>query len=131
MRFSSFLSITTILLNGFVLSEEEIPLKEGSLPTICSDSDECEDKWKKTCRGSQRLKPHQNGLWEEGFPTQTTSVNVPLCEGEISIASNGEICVDGRVSYSQINQFIQKNSSFTEKDSIYTPSADSISITGK
>ena len=49
------------------------------------------------CRRDPRLVPHQNGLWKEGFP-DTDESHVSLCRGVITLAENGEICVDGRVS---------------------------------
>jgi len=82
-----------------------------------------------TCHRRERFVPHIRSLWKEGYPIATGS-DVAMCEGTITLAENGEICIDGRVSYLQLANFVQESSEFTESQSIFAPAAKTISING-
>lgn len=69
------------------------------------------------------LFPHQSTLWNDNFPNGENDEKViALCDGEISINGAGEVCVDGRVTYRQIQEFTGMPT--------YAPTSNTISITG-
>lgn len=73
------------------------------------------------CR-SPDLIGHQNGLWDDQWPNTQGEVRA-LCEGTVTLSDDGEICVDGRVTYKQIqDQLGFKN--------IFGPAAKTISVQG-
>lgn len=76
----------------------------------------------KICRAGESMKPHQNGLWTDNFPDSGCEDCVALCNGDISTNDDGEICVDGRVTYKQIQEFTGKPT--------YAPTSNTISNTG-
>jgi len=75
---------------------------------------------KTTCRQGRDKAPHQQSIWQADFPVD--SHPEALCEGSITVTKNGDICIDGRVSYRQISEFLEKP--------IFSPAADTISVNG-
>lgn len=73
------------------------------------------------CRDNRSLLPHQNGLWNGDFPIEDNDA-IALCEGTITVQDSGEICIDGRVSYGQLADAIDKP--------IFAPASRTISVTG-
>ena len=81
-------------------------------------SEGADDKY---CRNSG-VPTHQNGLWSDGWPNSQEDVKA-LCEGTTSVMDNGEICIDGRVTYRQMVEDL----GFAN---IFAPAAETISVQG-
>ena len=73
-----------------------------------------------TCKEGKNKIPHQQGLWQNDFLIDDKPE--ALCEGSVTIASDGEICITGRVSYKQLSEKVGRP--------IRAPAADSISVNG-
>lgn len=76
------------------------------------------------CRTKPSRPNHMFSLWAQDFPwPQDTAQPSSLCEGTVTQRSNGEICIEGRVSYQQITEVVGNKA-------IFQPAARSISING-
>ena len=73
-----------------------------------------------TCRTGKNKLPHQQNHFQEGFLIDDKPE--ALCEGSVTIAADGEICITGRVSYRQLSEKVGRP--------IRSPAADSISVNG-
>lgn len=74
------------------------------------------------CR-KKGLIPHQQGLWQEGFPNSEEPV--ALCEGTVTMEDDDSICTEGRVTYDQIAEVAAENDRY-----IRAPAATDISVPG-
>jgi len=75
------------------------------------------------CR-NPRTVPHQNGLWSKNWPNQQGDNVRAICEGTLSVADdNGEICIEGRMTYRQMAEELGTASMFS-------PASETISLQG-
>ena len=73
-----------------------------------------------TCREGKIKLPHTQNHWQDDFVIDDKPE--ALCEGSLTVAADGEICITGRLSYRQIAEKVGRP--------IRSPAADSISING-
>ncbi|CAB9506668.1 expressed unknown protein [Seminavis robusta] len=73
-----------------------------------------------TCRKGAKKQPHLKDLWQQDFPNDLEVE--ALCEGTITVMDDGEICIDGRVTYGQLADALGTP--------VRQPSNPTISITG-
>lgn len=74
------------------------------------------------CRNPGTITTHMEGLWQDGWPNNQGKVKA-LCEGSVSMSEDGEICIEGRVTYTQIKESLGFNN-------IFAPAASTISVQG-
>ena len=79
-----------------------------------------------TCQPNPDSIPHMAGRWEEGFPSDRTPT--ALCNGQIFVQGNGDICVDGRVTFQQILDALAND--FGDDSVFYVPSSSTVSVQG-
>jgi hypothetical protein len=77
---------------------------------ICAQETSCRQD---TLFHSWSSKPHQAGYWQSDFPfSSQQKLNghppIGLCEGTITVREDGQICIQGRVSYSQLQERLGK-----------------------
>jgi len=81
---------------------------------------------KRLCRVKSGRPNHQSSLWQTDFPYISSTIAPSpeaLCEGSITVESDGRICINGRVNYAQIVDAIRG-------EPMYQPAAQTISING-
>lgn len=74
----------------------------------------------KTCREDPALWPHMASYWTTDFGNETGYV--ALCNGKIEVQSDGSICVEGRVTFKQLREALNKP--------VYRPTAETVSVNG-
>lgn len=74
------------------------------------------------CRNPGVVTTHQEGEWTNAFPNDQGRVKA-ICEGSLTTKEDGEICIDGRMTYTQMKESLGfKN--------IFAPAASTISVQG-
>jgi hypothetical protein len=124
---SLFLSRRTCTYSSFIHQTLTMSFRSASTSllllvlALSSPTPSAVKTWERTCRTGAVRTPHQNSLFQLGFPNDE---NVEaLCEGTVTVQDNGEICMNGRVSYAQLAESLGGKQ-------IRAPAAVSISVTG-
>lgn len=77
----------------------------------------------RSCRNSLDRTNHQNSLWSDDLPFSGSGSPASLCDGTLSIKESGEICIEGRVTYQQLWEFLGNQA-------VYQPAARTVSVNG-
>lgn len=76
------------------------------------------------CRQKKSRPNHMYSLWKQAFPLgEDEDQPSALCEGTVYEIGNGEICIEGRVSYQQVAEAIGNNA-------LFQPAARTVSVNG-
>jgi len=68
---------------------------------------------------------HLSILWQDGLPDHTTEADKPLCEGTVTVQANGDICIEGRMTYAQLIDELGND------PPIFQPAVGTISVPGQ
>lgn len=82
------------------------------------------------CKINPKWPNHQFSLWKSDFPYAGDVDNQPpaLCKGTVTLNDDGDICIDGRVTYAQLMDQLEE---LGISDPIYQPAVRSISVNGQ
>jgi len=84
----------------------------------------CHASSNKYCKTDPEYPNHLFSLWKSDFPGSCDDEVPATCEGTLSSETEDEVCVDGRVTYGQLEDLLSSD------DPIFQPAVKSISING-